>query len=637
MGFLDGLRKRDFVPPERAGLAGGAGASAAARPAGPTSVAASKPVALPRPPAGLEQHVAYSRTPRKPFGEIAIALGLLQKAQLDRLLAAQRGLAASKGRTYSLGQLALRAKLLDEQQIQQILDEQAFVVHVDARQFGSSPFQTWLEDLHRIGITPKVMRVSPQELADARQASAGDDDVDLATLTLARRLLTDAAFMDASDVHIHLREHHTEIQIRVLGDLRSVTNASYSMGRAEGEALIRATLAGLATVRATYHPLEFQDAQIAGDQLPDTGLTSVRLVRGPSFPKEAGGGFMVARLQYRRDRPATRAGRRMETRTPARPPGKLELGSMGWTPLQIDLLGRILRLSTGIVIVGGPTGSGKTTSMNEAMREQSRLFPGARQITIEQPPEIPMPEAIQLEAEKGGFGVMVERILRMDPDILLVGELRALEEVSAAMQAAMTGHFVWATVHSRDPYKIPERLEGLDPDRLTLSKLCDHELIVAMIGQRIVSELCPHCSRPLERASEQYMPRYIRNALQTWGDISLARVRGDERDTEQCPHCHGLGTIRRRAVAEIVIPDEKFMRLYRTKGVLEARRYMRAKPGSDKSMLANAIDLVLAGTVDPMDVHRGVLEIHAMGDDFLHEEPERVDTISKHMSEESIR
>ena len=549
-----------------------------------------------------------------------MALGVLKQAQVARLLTVQRDYAATKGRTYSLGQLALRAKMLDEQQVQQVLDEQAFVVHVDTRQYGSSTFQTWLEDLHRIGIVPKVVQVSPQALADARHASAGDDDVDLATLNLARRLLTDAAFMDASDVHIHLREHHTEIQIRVLGDLRTVTNASYSMGREEGEALIRATLAGLATVRVTYHPLEFQDAQIGGDQLPETGLTSVRLVRGPSFPKEAGGGFMVARLQYRRDRPAHRAGRRMETRTPARPPGKLELGSMGWTPLQIELLGRILRLSTGIVIVGGPTGSGKTTSLNEAMREQGRLFPGARQITIEQPPEIPMPEAIQLEAEKGGFGVMVERILRMDPDILLVGELRALEEVSAAMQAAMTGHFVWATVHSRDPYKIPERLEGLDPDRLTLAKLCDHELIVAMIGQRIVAELCPHCSRTLDQAPEHDVPRYIRDALQTWGDLAHVRVRGDEKVTEQCPHCHGLGTIRRRAVAEIVIPDEKFMRLYRTKGVLEARRYMRAKPGSDKSMLANAIDLVLAGVVDPMDVHRGVLEIHPMGEDPVQDE-----------------
>ncbi len=259
----------------------------------------------------------------------------------------------------------------------------------------------------------------------------------------------------------------------------------------------------------------------------------------------------------------------------------------------------------GVVIVTGPTGSGKTTTLFKLMKYQAQIFPEARQITIEDPPEYPQPWAIALAANGEDFRDMVRMTLRMDPDIVLLGEIRAADEAVAALQAAMTGHFVWTTLHVTDAYKSIPRLEMLDRERLARSQICDHELIVGMVAQRVVPVLCPHCSVPLHQARDA-LPAYMVDALRTWGDMSRVRVRG-----LGCATCHGDKISGRQAVAEIVITDEAFMSDFLTHGLLVARRNHRRKEGSDKSMLANAIDLVLAGYVDPLDVHRNVHKLDA--------------------------
>jgi type II secretory ATPase GspE/PulE/Tfp pilus assembly ATPase PilB-like protein len=375
----------------------------------------------------------------------------------------------------------------------------------------------------------------------------------------------------------------------------------YEMRPEEGDALARAFYNGLATVRedGTFNPLDFQNAQIAGDALPGLNLSSVRIVRGPSYPSQAGGGFMIARLQY--------ASPKDEGAVPET--GLQRLAKKGFTPLQLGLFEQMVRLPLGIVTVTGPTGSGKTTTLFELMRYQHQLFPESRQVTVEDPPENPLPWAIQLEAKSDEFADRVKTTLRMDPDIILVGELRDAHSALAAVQAAQTGHFCWATLHVTDPYKVFSRLETMDPKQLSFAHTCDHELFVGATSQRLVGKLCPDCSKPLSKAGD-YVPRFMLDALKSWGDLSPVRVRG-----EGCKACGGLKIAGRAAVAELVITDESFMEDVLRQGILVARKNHRQKAGADKSMLANAMDLVLRGEVCPVDVHRGVHRLVTRGEE----------------------
>ncbi|WP_260858810.1 GspE/PulE family protein [Paraburkholderia sp. BCC1885] len=559
---------------------------------------------LREPPLALQPHVVYGETDGHPFARGAMALGLLTSTQIRTL---------SRRQTESgmpLGEVAVEAGVLTPEQVQQITQAYPFTVHIDARHAGNPLFLTWLEDLHHAGVAPAIHTVTAQELASLRHDEAAGsvaDERNLNTLNLARRIFTDSAAMGASDIHMLVRDTHAQVQIRVKGDLKVVTNLS--MRREEGEALVRATYTGLSTVKqSTYNPLDFQDAQISGEALPDSGLSGVRIIRGPAYPVEAGGGFMVARLQYGQQTTRVRAHRPvMQTRAPTAPSGHLRLLEMGYTPVQVELIERLVRRPMGIVAVTGPTGSGKTTTLYECMRHQARLFPQVRQVTIENPPEYPMPWAIQLSTESEKFSAMLRMALRMDPDILLLSELRAAEEAIAAVQAAMTGHFVWTTLHVTDPYKTVDRLETLDHVRLARKVVCDHELLVGLIAQRLVPRLCPHCSRPLATAVDT-LPAYMVQALHSWGNVSAMRVRG-----RGCTHCDGDATTGKRAVAEIVLTDEQFMSDCVTQGVLTARRNHRRKPGVDRPMIAHAMDLVLAGVVDPRDVQRSVDDIPFAG------------------------
>lgn len=574
---------------------GGAALAARAEPS-----VKSDALALPKPPEVLEPHILYPRNLPATFDRVAFNLNHLTAEQASAL----RQRAAESG--LHVEDVAKELGLTDDN-VQQVLAVHGCDIYVDARHFGTPRLLTWEAKLRRSGAAPQLRKVSAQELAVLRQqrGSGQLQDTDLQTLTLARRLIADCAVLIASDIHILVREHHTEIQVRIKGDLRTVS--ALSMRREEGERLIRAMYTGLATVKAaTYNPLDVQDAQIAGDALPGTGLSSVRIVRGPAYPVESGGGFLVARLQYREHHEgalkadAVDAAKRLDLRSPKAPGGEFKLGQMGYTLLQVDLISQLLRRPMGVIVVTGPTGSGKTTTLFECTRHQARLFPEKRLITIENPTEYPMDWAIQLTTESERFPEMLRMTLRMDPDAVLLGEIRGVEEAIATLQAAATGHQVLTTLHVTDPFETFSRLVMLDHVRLAMEVIANHNQIIGLIAQRIVPLLCPKCSVELDRAPEP-LPDYMLSAMRTWGDLSEVRVRG-----AGCGHCHGEAIIGQQAVAEVVVTSEQLMQDCINDGVLAARRNHRRREGSDKPMIAHAMDLVLAGRLSPVDAERSV-------------------------------
>lgn len=465
----------------------------------------------------------------------------------------------------------------------------------------------WRKDAADLGF---FCNTQPRELKELREdkvrlsaaSNVQRDTANLSTLNAARDLLLHGAALGASDLHILLREDIAEVQYRVKGALRS----AMQMSRDEGEAYIRAMYTGLSSVKeAIYNPFDFQDAQINGLDLAGSGLASVRIIRGPAYPVESGGGFLVARLQYSKKStgPADMTRIPFTLRTPRSPLGNLPLKQMGYTDLQVRLLERMTRMPSGVIVVTGPTGSGKTTTLYELLKHQARQFPDSRQITIENPVEYPMDWSVQLPVTKSSnlsFGDMVRMTLRMDPDIVLVGELRSADEAVSALQEAMTGHLVWSTLHVNDPFMTIDRMEMLDRAQLSREIICDHKLLRGFVAQRLVPVLCDHCKRPLTEIAED-LPADMLDALESWGPIDSMRVRGTG-----CDHCHDEKIQGVTAVAEVVEASAALMRDFIELKTDGARRQHRLREGADLSMLSNAMVGVLSGRFDPRDVERAV-------------------------------
>lgn len=486
------------------------------------------------------------------------------------------------------------------------VDPAAKIIYADPKTAGNPLLMTWQNRNRANGL---VFQVKPTDLDQIARMRAGglrvanDEDTDMLVRNDAIDIICRAAAYGASDLHFMMRGEHTEIQIVVKGGLRVLGFDTQQ----RGESLTRAIYQGIARTRdASYNLLDFQNAQIPGTELPaSAGLTSVRIVRGPSYPQASDGAFMTLRLQYN----ASHGGRDQDLPPlplPRQPPGELRLVKMGYTPAQVTKIRTLLDAPNGLVIFTGPTGSGKTTAMKEALEESARAKPQRRLVTVEDPVEYPMDWAVQMavtgarnDAETGAaFSERIRVALRMAPNIILCGELRGPEVAVSALEAAVTGHQVWTSMHVTDPFLFVERLELMDRVKLERRVFCDHKIVRGVVAQRLLPKLCPHCSR---LPGDDDLSDRICAALDTWGDVSGVRVQG-----EGCEQCGGDGTLGRFAVAEVVVTDGALMRDFIEHGSEVARANYRKKPGADLPMLDAAILHALAGVVDPRHVEDSV-------------------------------
>ncbi|MEN3168318.1 ATPase, T2SS/T4P/T4SS family [Gluconobacter sp. OJB] len=430
-----------------------------------------------------------------------------------------------------------------------------------------------------------------------------DDGEDAEVRDEALALLREGAESDVSDIHIHRKERHTEVQFRINGSLV----VAHELTNDHADRLLRAMYTMATSRDSAYSDLSFQDAAIAGDILKGTGLANVRIVKGPCLPVSEGGKFMVIRLQYvksggnRRSQPQ----RQTAFRTPRRPEGKLKLLDYGFTQSQVDRILNIAVSPSGVLICTGPTGSGKTTLLYELALHKARTQPERRQVEIAQPAEYPMHWGIQLDisnaltSEEAGreFRARLRTALRMDPDDLSIAEMRDSEVALTTFDSAQTGHFVMSTLHVDDPFDYPLRFQNMDFERLSFRTTCNASIVRGVVAQRLLPVLCKHCSLPWTVADER-LPRRTCEAVPTWGeDLSAVRRKGPG-----CPHCFGTGISGRTTVAEVVETDEQLMSDFVNHGVAIARHRFRARPDADPSMVETAMGRVFQGLVDPFAV-----------------------------------
>lgn len=386
-------------------------------------------------------------------------------------------------------------------------------------------------------------------------------------------LLKKGVAKKASDIHIRWGKTVTKVWFRIHGDL--VEMDAYSSEY--GFALLNTIYTSMTDVSDTaFKPKERQDARIAGrDKVPEQ-VNGVRVATSPTTD----GLLMVLRLLYNDAGSST------------------DLRDLGWSPADAAKVQYMKSQPTGINIICGPTGSGKSTTLQRIMTSiLAESDYTINLITVEDPPEYPIPGSIQTpvtncdtkEERSQAFQSAISAAMRLDPDVIMIGEVRDEASAELALQAAMTGHQVWTTIHANSAPAIIDRLIDL---KLPITMVADHTMITGLTCQRLVKLLCPHCRVKMIDAMDALDKKKIRRVERIAEDLENIYVTG-----KGCDHCDD-GTIGRTALEEVILPDPKFMEYIRDGKKLQAVDYWRKQQGS-KTMLDHAIEKVNLGLIDP--------------------------------------
>ena len=264
------------------------------------------------------------------------------------------------------------------------------------------------------------------------------------------------------------------------------------------------------------------------------------------------------------------------------------LASLGMRDSMLKTLQSIVQQSHGMLIVCGPTGSGKTTTLYVALSEIDVLSRNI--VTIEDPIEYQLENISQTAVNTAAeltFAKILRSVLRQDPDVILVGEIRDKETAEIAMQAAMTGHFVFTTLHANDTATTVTRLLDIGIDTTLIQSA-----ITAVLAQRLVRVLCPKCKEPYPAPAE------FRQKLGVPADkeVTIYKEKG-------CPACHGTGYKGRTGVHELLVFDNAIRELLVEHPSILAIRAAARKAGT-RTLQESGIAKVLAGITSINEIVR---------------------------------
>jgi general secretion pathway protein E len=224
----------------------------------------------------------------------------------------------------------------------------------------------------------------------------------------------------------------------------------------------------------------------------------------------------------------------------------LDLEQLGIEPRNLSMLKKLLDKPNGIVLVTGPTGSGKTTTLYACLTYINK--PDLNILTVEDPIEYQLDGIGQMQVNSKidfTFASGLRAILRQDPDVVMVGEIRDAETAEIAIQASLTGHLVLSTLHTNDSAGAVSRLidMGVEPFLVSSS-------LLAVVAQRLVRRLCKHCRVPYEISDAELRELSLNPAtVQTRTAYKAGQT--------DCPHCQGSGYTGRLGIHELLIIDDE--------------------------------------------------------------------------------
>lgn len=449
-----------------------------------------------------------------------------------------------------------------------------------------------LQVVASVRATEEVIR-SLHEKHAPRQESASQTDVE----NYAEQLIVEAYLAGTSDIHIETTgKSAAKVLHRIHGE------------RLEKAAMSFSTAVKVATVLYNIWADE-QNKTTAWDQtavmstsierqMPDGKTLQLRFESTPIHPS---GNFQIVMRLLRMDEQSSRP-----------------IDEMGYTSEMVRSIDEMTTGSTGLVILVGPVNSGKSTTQ-QALLSRTRKHRGKniKMVTVEDPVEYLIEGACQIGVPKGRkdqeedsgntFRSILKSTLRLDPDVLMIGEIRNQDVASVVKDGVLTGKKYFSTLHASDAFTVFTRLVELGMPKTVLTS---SGFLSGIIYQRLLPKVCPHCSMSVHEAAQGgHIDEglYKRLSSVVSFDKHNVRVRRRDGDVVGCQECGYLGIIGRCVCAEIVVPDKTMLNYVLNNQEAQAKNWWYENaghriPSLGVSAMAHAILNMRNGLVDPVDI-----------------------------------
>jgi len=384
-------------------------------------------------------------------------------------------------------------------------------------------------------------------------------------IRLINALISQALRDGASDIHIEPFETRSVVRLRVDGALRVLIEPARGL---------HAAIVSRIKIMAQL--------DIAEKRLPQDGRIALRVVGRP--------------IDIRVSTIPTGHGERVMLRLLDKQAGRLDLTNLGMDEVTLAQMDRLIREPHGIVLVTGPTGSGKTTTLYAAL---ARLdAPALNIMTVEDPIEYDLDGISQTQINSRidmSFARALRTVLRQDPDVVMIGEIRDLETAQIAVQASLTGHLVFATLHTNDAVSAVTRLVdiGVEPFLLSAS-------LIGVVAQRLVRRLCLECRRPITVNALHLRDLGFSRPHDVLAGKTLYAAQG-------CAACNRTGYRGRTGIYELLTVDDDLRRLIHERASEQDLRSHALSRGM-RSLRDDGFRWACQGAISLEEVVRGTRE-----------------------------
>jgi type II secretory ATPase GspE/PulE/Tfp pilus assembly ATPase PilB-like protein len=405
---------------------------------------------------------------------------------------------------------------------------------------SNKSFRVWFHtqnlDPNRISAVPLVNPLTGElekedisETTEAYLAKAVDQ------IGKIKTLISGALRNRASDLHLEPMPDGLRVRYRIDGVLRDITKLKLEISRKVIVAL--KVMSGM-DISESRRP---QDGRIGEKYASDDNAELGMDMRVSTLPC-VGGEKAVIRLLPRQN-----------------PFSKIE--DLGFSEKTLSIYTSWLQQPQGMIILTGPTGSGKTSTLYTSLQHVATEHVNV--VTVEDPVEYVLPGITQTQVhERAGmtFAAGLRSILRQDPDIIMVGEIRDSETAETAVRAALTGHLVFTTLHTNDAVGAIPRIKDIGPDPALIS-----DALLGIVAQRLVRRVCPHCAQPHTPTERE---------LETLGLQNHTNL-GSWKRGKGCDKCFNSGYLGREAIVELLDIDDRVREIIYEGTMTELHRYLR--------------------------------------------------------------
>jgi type IV pilus assembly protein PilB len=540
--------------------------------------------------AGLNVALAEQKVKHRQLGQILLELGYITPAQLNEALAIQAGIESIDLSELSIGGDIIGlvpADLVSKYNVlplwrengrlavamtdpfqPQVMEDLRLVTGCLVQRFYADPVQLDHAVLRFYGSNVARMLDNLTPVEQRGEEDAGNGELSAARLSeLAREpslvnlvnlIILEAIEARASDIHVEPFDHEVKIKYRVDGLLVEKTPSSK---RLHAAIISRVKIMANMNIAERFVP---QDGHI--EFLGKNGKIDIRVSTVPTVFGEA-----------------------VQLRLLDRSASLINLQDLGMNERTLEGFSKCLRRTHGIVLVTGPTGSGKTTTLYAAL---NRIYsPSVKMITIEDPVEYQLEgiNQIPVNVKRGlTFATGLRHILRHDPDIIMVGEIRDRETADIAIRAALTGHLVFSTLHTNDAAGAVTRLidMGVEPFLLASS-------LEGILAQRLVRRICPKCKEPYQ--PEESLLRSLNGSVKLEPGVKFYHGVG-------CNHCNETGMTGRFGIFELLRITSRIRELIAGRPTTD--QIMREAPADHVDMVHDGIAKVLQGVTTPEEIFR---------------------------------